>query len=174
MTAMTNKTDWPDEIYRTLREWDVTQFAYVPDAGHKVLINLSLKDPHVHSVPLTTEEEGVAMLVGAHLGWARGVVLMQSSGVGNCVNMFSYVKNGQYPMLILVSMRGEFGERNPWQYAAGQAVQPIFETCGLICLKIEKPEEVAETMQAACAMVFKAGKAVAVILSQRLIGAKMM
>ena len=86
---MTKKADWPDEIYRILREWDVTQFSYVPDAGHKVLISHSLKDPNVHSVPLTTEEEGVAMLVGAHLGWARGVVLMQSSGVGNCVNMFS-------------------------------------------------------------------------------------
>ena len=171
---MTNKTDWPDEIYRILREWNVTQFSYVPDAGHKVLIDRSLKDPNVHSVPLTTEEEGVAMLVGAHLGWARGVVLMQSSGVGNCVNMFSYAKNGHYPMLILVSMRGEFGERNPWQYAAGQAVQPIFETCGFICLKIEKPEDVASTIQAACAMVYVAGQAVAVILSQRLIGAKMM
>jgi sulfopyruvate decarboxylase TPP-binding subunit len=171
---MTNKTDWPDEIYRILREWDVTQFSYVPDAGHKALINHSLKDPNVHSVPLTTEEEGVAMLVGAHLGRARGVVLMQSSGVGNCVNMFSYVKNGQYPMLTLVSMRGEFGERNPCQYAMGQAVQPIFETCGFICLKIEKPEEVAPTMQAACAMVYVGGQAVAVILSQRLIGAKMM
>ncbi len=77
-------------------------------------------------------------------------------------------------MLILVSMRGEFGERNPWQYAAGQAVQPIFETCGFICLKIEKSEDVAPTIQAASAMVYVGGQAVAVILSQRLIGAKMM
>ena len=98
---------------------------------------------------------------------------MQSTGVGNCVNMFSYVKNGQYPMLILVSMRGEFGERNPWQYVMGQAVQPILETCGFICMKIEKPEDVVETIQAACAMVYVAGRAVAVLLSQRLIGAKM-
>ena len=83
---------WPDEIYRILRDWDVTQFSYVPDAGHAVLINRSLEDPEVHSVALTTEEEGVAMLAGAHLGGARGVALMQSSGVGNCVNMFSFVK----------------------------------------------------------------------------------
>ncbi len=81
---------WPDEIYRILRDWDVTQFSYVPDAGHAVLINRSLEDPEVHSVALTTEEEGVAMLAGAHLGGARGVVLMQSSGVGNRVNMFSF------------------------------------------------------------------------------------
>ena len=62
---MGDEPKWPEEIYRVLREWDVTQFSYVPDAGHKVLINRSLEDPDVHSVPLTTEEEGVAMLAGS-------------------------------------------------------------------------------------------------------------
>ncbi len=110
---MADQPIWTDDIYRILREWEVTQFSYVPDAGHSVLINRSLEDPEVHSVPLTTEEEGVAMLAGAHLGGARGVVMMQSSGLGNCVNMFSLVKNGQFPMLLLLSMRGDFGEGNP-------------------------------------------------------------
>ena len=120
---MADQSKWGKEIYRILRKWDVNQFSYVPDAGHKVMINLSLEDPDVHSVPLTTEEEGVAMLVGAHLGGARSVVLMQSSGVGNCVNMFSFVRNGQFPMLILVSMRGDFGESSAWQIPMGQLSQ---------------------------------------------------
>ena len=169
---MADTSMWPDEIYRILRDWDITQFSYVPDAGHTVLINRSLEDPEVHSVGLTTEEEGVAMLAGAHLGGARGVVLMQSSGVGNCINMFSLVKNGQFPMLILVSMRGDFGEGNPWQMPMGQAIQPILEACGFICMRVEQPAEVASALQAACTMVYQAGQAVAVLLSQRLIGAK--
>jgi sulfopyruvate decarboxylase alpha subunit len=163
---------WTDDMYRILRQWDVTQFSYVPDAGHAVIINRSLEDPEVHSVPLTTEEEGVAMLVGAHLGGARGVVMVQSSGVGNCVNMFSLVQNGQFPMLILVSMRGDFGEGNPWQIPMGQATQPILETCGFICMRAERPEEVAPILQAACTMVYQAGQAVAVLLTQRWSGAK--
>ena len=169
---MTDQSRWGQEIYRILRRWEVTQFSYVPDAGHKVVINCSLEDPAVHSVPLTTEEEGVAMLAGAHLGGARGVVLMQSSGVGNCVNMFSFVRNGQFPMLILVSIRGEFGENNPWQVPMGQAAQPILETCGFICLRIERPQDLTPTIEAACALVFKSGQAVAVLLSQRFIGVK--
>ena len=169
---MVDTSMWPDEIYRILRDWDVTQFSYVPDAGHTVLINRSLEDPEVHSVALTSEEEGVAMLAGAHLGGARGVVLMQSSGVGNCVNMFSFVQNGQFPMLILVSMRGDFGEGNPWQMPMGQATQPILEACGFICMRVEQPAEVASALQAACTMVYQAGQAVAVLLTQRLIGAK--
>lgn len=169
---MADASMWQDEIYRILRAWNVTQFSYVPDAGHAMLINRSLEDPEVHSVALTTEEEGIAMLAGAHLGDARGVAMMQSSGIGNCVNMFSFVKNGQFPMLVLVSMRGDFGEGNPWQIPMGQAVPAILETCGFICMRVEHPEEVASTLQAACTMVYQAGQAVAVLLSQRLIGAK--
>ncbi len=169
---MADEPKWAQDIYRILREWDVTQFSYVPDAGHKVVINRSLEDPQVHSVPLTTEEEGVVLIAGAHLGGARGVVMMQSSGVGNCGNMFSFVKSGQFPMLILVSMRGEFGEYNHWQMPMGQATEPMLELCGFRCLRVERPEEVAPTLQAACTMVYKAGQAVAILLTQRLKGAK--
>src|SRR5690606_29561535 len=108
--AVKGDPTWPDELYELLRQQGVTQFAYVPDAGHRVLIDRSLADPDVHSVALTTEEEGVGLLAGAHLGGARGVLLMQSSGAGNCINFLSLVKGGNFPLLMLLSMRGEFGE----------------------------------------------------------------
>jgi sulfopyruvate decarboxylase TPP-binding subunit len=123
-------------------------------------------------VVLTSEEEGVAMLAGADLGGARGVLLMQSSGTGNCVNMLSLFKGGRFPFLTLVSMRGDFGEGNPWQFPMGQAVQPVLEAMGVICLRIEQPEEVVPTVGAALTMVFQSGQAVAVLLTQKLLGAK--
>ena len=163
---------WPQEIYRILREFEVTQLAYVPDAGHKTLIDLSLADPAVHSIALTTEEEGVGLLAGAHLGGARGVLLMQSSGVGNCINFLSLVRGGQFPLLMLVSMRGDFGEGNPWQVPMGRAVEPVLDAMGVICLRADDPREAAATVRAAATMVFQSGQAVAVLLTQRLIGAK--
>lgn len=165
-------TDWQEDLYRVLKEFDVSQVSYVPDAGHRVLIDKSLADPEMHSVPLTTEEEGIAMLAGAHLGGARGVAAMQSSGIGNCVNMFSLVKNGLFPMLVLVSMRGDFGEGNPWQMPMGQAVEPVMEAMGFVTVRIDRPEDVEGAMRAACTMVFKSGQAVGVLLTQKLIGAK--
>ncbi len=165
-------TDWQEDLYRVLKEFDVSQVSYVPDAGHRVLIDKSLADPEMHSVPLTTEEEGIAMLAGAHLGGARGVAAMQSSGIGNCVNMFSLVKNGLFPMLVLVSMRGDFGEGNPWQMPMGQAVEPVMEAMGFVTLRIDRPEDVEGAMRAACTMVFRSGQAVGVLLTQKLIGAK--
>jgi sulfopyruvate decarboxylase alpha subunit len=164
--------EWPDGLYDLLRQHDVTQFAYVPDAGHKTLIDRSLVDPQVHSIALTTEEEGVAMLAGTDLGGGRGVNLMQSSGAGNCVNILSMTKGGRFPFLTLISMRGEFGEGNPWQMPMGQAVRPVLEAMGVVCLEVETPEEVLPTTEAALNMTFKSGNAVAVLLTQKLIGAK--
>src|SRR5918911_2330499 len=167
-----NDPAWAHDLYDLLRRHGVTQFAYVPDAGHRILIDRSLADPSVHSVALTTEEEGVALLAGADLGGARGVLLMQSSGTGNCINMLSLIKGGHFPFLTLVSMRGDFGEGNPWQYPMGQAVEPVLRAMGVICLRVERPEEVVPTVSAALTMVFQGGNAVAVLLTQKLLGAK--
>jgi sulfopyruvate decarboxylase alpha subunit len=164
--------DWPNALYDLLRTRDITQFAYVPDAGHRVLIDRSLADPDAHSIPLTTEEEGVALLAGADLGGGRGVLLMQSSGVGNCINLLSLINGCRFPFLTLVSMRGEFGEGNPWQYAMGQAVEPVLKAMGVVVLHCTEPSDVVPVVTNALTMVFQAGQAVAVLLSQRLIGAK--
>jgi len=172
MSEISAVTRWQDELYDLLRRNNVTQFAYVPDAGHRILIDRSLADPAVHSVALTTEEEGVALLAGTNLGGAKGVLLMQSSGAGNCVNMLSLIKGGHFPFLTLVSMRGDFGEGNPWQYPMGQAVEPVLGAMGVICLRAEAPDEVIPTVSAALTMVFQGGNAVAVLLTQKLVGAK--
>jgi sulfopyruvate decarboxylase alpha subunit len=172
MSADETPPAWQDQLYDLLRQNDVTQFAYVPDAGHRVLIDRSLADPGAKSVALTTEEEGVALCAGADLAGARAVLCMQSSGVGNCINFLSLVKGGRFPILMLVSMRGDFGEGNPWQFPMGQATQPVLEAMGVICLRVERPEEVGPTLEAALTMVFKSGHAVAVLLTQKLIGAK--
>jgi sulfopyruvate decarboxylase alpha subunit len=163
---------WQDALYDLLRRNGITQFAYVPDAGHRVLIDRSLADPGAQAVALTTEEEGVALLAGADLGGARGVLLMQSSGVGNCINMLSLVKGGRFPFLLLVSMRGDFGEGNPWQFPMGQAVEPVLAAMGVASLRVDRPEDVVPTVSAALTMVFQSGQAVAVLLTQKLIGAK--
>ncbi len=170
--AKSDALRWQDQVYDLLRRNNVTQFAYVPDAGHKILIDRSLADPAVHSVALTTEEEGVALLAGADLGGARGVLLMQSSGVGNCINMLSLTSGGRFPFLALISMRGDFGEGNPWQYPMGKATQPVLEAMDVTCLRSESPDDVVATVQAALTMVFQANRAVAVLLTQKLLGAK--
>jgi sulfopyruvate decarboxylase alpha subunit len=163
---------WPDPIHRALGELGVRQVAYVPDAGHARLIELCRSDPEMRAVPLTTEEEGVALAAGAWLGGQRAVLLMQSSGVGNCVNMLALNQVGRFPLLALVTMRGEWGEQNPWQLAMGQSAADVLKTAGVIVQRLDAPESAGDTVHAAGAMAFEGQVAVAVLIGQRLIGAK--
>src|ERR1700704_577992 len=140
---MTNDA-WPDAVYDLLRANRVTQFCYVPDAGHKVLIERSLADPDVHSIPLTTEEEGVALVAGAWLGGQRAVLLMQSSGVGNCINMLSLIQECRIPLLTVVTMRGDWGEVNPWQVAMGQGTSAALKNAGVIVETVNDSASVAD------------------------------
>ncbi len=165
-------TGWQHQLYDALKRHGVTQFSYVPDAGHRICIDRSLADKDVRSVALTTEEEGVALACGAHLGGARSVLMMQSSGLGNCINFFSMVKGGRFPFLTILSMRGDFGEGNPWQMSMGQATKPILKAMDFVVCEITSPEAVVPTIDAAATMAFKSGQAVAVLLGQKLIGAK--
>jgi sulfopyruvate decarboxylase TPP-binding subunit len=123
-------------------------------------------------VSLTTEEEGVAMLAGAWLGGDRGVLLLQSSGVGNCINMLALNQECRIPLLALVTMRGEWGEFNPWQAPMGQATEPSLTAMGVRVYRAETPEAIAETVRAAAMFAFNSYRAVAVLIAQRVIGAK--
>jgi sulfopyruvate decarboxylase alpha subunit len=163
---------WPDEIFDTLRRFGVRQVPYVPDAGHARLIERVHAEPSMTPVVLTTEEEGVALCAGAWLGGERSALLMQSSGVGNCVNMLSLVRLGRFPFLTLVTMRGEWGEFNPWQVPMGTATPEALRLCGLHVMRADTPAEVADVVGAAAVMAYEAETATAVLLSQRLVGAK--
>ena len=164
--------DWPFDIYRTLKTSGVSQICYVPDAGHSRLIQLAHGDRNIKTTVLTTEEEGVALSAGAWLGGNRAVLLMQSSGVGNCINMLSLLASCRLPLLTFVTMRGEWAEFNPWQVAMGKQTQAALELMDVLVYRVEEAREAGETVAAALDIAFNGGPAAAVLLSQRLIGAK--
>ncbi len=165
-------TVWPDQIFQVFRENDIRQVAYVPDAGHGKLIKLCHADKHIRAVSLTTEEEGVALLAGAWLGGDKGVLLMQSSGVGNCINMLTLPIACQFPLLMLVTMRGDHGEFNPAQIPMGEATQAVLEAMGVIVKRADMPEDVAEMASGALRLAFNTYRPVALLIGQRVSGAK--
>ena len=164
--------EWVSDIFQTLKSLNVTQVAYVPDAGHSELIKMCEADPGFHSVSLTTEEEGVAMLGGAWLGGSKGLMLIQSSGVGNCINMLALIQECRMPFLALVTMRGEWGEFNPWQCPMGQSTQSSLENAGVFVLRADKAEDIPETVRAATLLAFNSNRSVAVLISQKILGIK--
>jgi sulfopyruvate decarboxylase alpha subunit len=163
---------WPHAIYEVFKQAGIEQVAYVPDAGHTQLIKECEADNAIALVSLTSEEEGVAMLAGGWLGGKRGALLMQSSGVGNCINLLSVIQECRFPLLMLVTMRGEWGEFNPWQLPMGQATQRVLEDVGVVVQRVDHAEDVRDVIFAAAQMTFSTSRPIAVLLGQRLIGFK--
>ena len=172
MTEPMSSADWRDDIFAALKAADIRQVGYVPDAGHSRLIERVHADPQIRAVSLTTEEEGIALAAGAWLGGQRAALLMQSSGVGNCINMLSLAKSCRFPLTMLVTMRGEWAEFNPWQVPMGLATEPALKAIGLRVLRAETPEELVDMVGSGAALAYEADQQVAILISQRMLAKK--
>ncbi len=167
------RVDWPAQVFEVLRSTGIRQVVYVPDAGHTRLIELCHAARDMHATVLTTEEEGIGVLAGAWLGGQRGVLLMQSSGVGNCINMLSLARICAFPLLTIVTMRGEWGEANPWQVPMGQMTPQVLRLAGSIVYAVNDKADAAPAVEAAARTAFSGGFVASVLLSQRMLGAKL-
>jgi sulfopyruvate decarboxylase alpha subunit len=164
--------DWPELLFKTLKAAGVRQVGYVPDAGHKRLIELCLADKDMRAVVLSTEAEGMGLAAGAWLGGERAALLMQSSGVGNCINQLGTVRECRFPLLMLVTMRGQKGEFNPWQVPMGQATPAVLEAMNVVVEEANTADEIVPAVDAAARLAFGSYQAVAVLISQAVIGIK--
>ena len=163
---------WPERTYEVLKSAGISQVGYVPDAGHARMIELFSEDADVIANVLTTEEEGIAVAAGAWLGGSKSCLLMQSSGVGNCINMLSLSNIGRFPLLMLVTMRGEWHEFNPWQMAMSRASEPSLNAIGVETIRVDEGDDLPDVVASAADLAFRSDQQIAILMSQRLLGSK--
>ena len=164
--------DWSADVLEAMKAREIATVATIPDGGLTRLLLLCREAREMRVVTLTTEEEGVGIVTGLWLGGKRGMIAMQSSGVGNCINVLGLPAIMRAPCLMLVTMRGQWGEFNPWQVQMGQGTRPVLEAVGAKCFPVDRAEEVGETFSAAADLAFNGGFSCAVLVGQRIIGAK--
>ncbi len=164
--------DWPADAVATLRALDIEQVAYVPDAGLTRFLTLTEAEDGIAMISVVTEEDAVALTSGAWLGGQRALAAMQSSGVGNIVNMLTLPRVCGMPLLMLVTMRGEPGEANPWQEAMGQAVPALLDAAGVEVRRVESAAEIGPALARAGADAFGANRRICVQIAQSVIGFK--
>lgn len=164
--------DWSTDVLAAMRAREIATVATIPDGGLTRLLLLCRDEPGMHVVTLTTEEEGIGVATGLWLGGRRGMIAMQSSGVGNCINALGFPAIMRAPCPMIVTMRGQWGEFNPWQVQMGRSCEAVLEAIGVKCFPVDKAEEVGETFAGAAALAFNGGFSAAVLISQRVIGAK--
>lgn len=169
---MAEKQDWPERVHRVFGEARISRISYVPDVGLTRLLKLCHADKNMRTVVLTTEEEGVAMAAGAWLAGERAALLMQSSGVGNCINMLAFAQNYRFPLLMLVMMRGQWGEINPGQVPMGQGTAAALQSVGVVVQTVDDAHAVEENVAKGAEFAFNTNTATALLITQRVVGAK--
>ena len=169
---MTAPRSWSDDVFAAIKARDIKTVCTIPDGGLTKLLQMCEADAGMRVVTLSTEEEGIGVVTGLHLGGERAMIAMQSSGVGNCINAVGLPVTLRTPCLMLVTMRGQWGEFNPWQIPMGHGAKGALELMGVKCFPVDKADEVGETFAAAADFCFNGRQPVAVLISQRIIGAK--
>lgn len=164
--------DWSKQIFDAFKAFDVRQVSLVPDAGHATLIQACIDDEDIRAITLTTEEEGIAVAAGAWLGGERSALLMQSSGVGNCVNMLSLASTCRFPLALFVTMRGQWHEFNPWQCSMGQTCERHLNLAGVQTLTASDAGDVGAMASATLDQAYNTGGMAALLLHQRLMPVK--
>lgn len=163
---------WSQDVAKLLKVHRISTVATVPDGGLIELLRLCEDDAEIRVVTLGSEEEGVGLMFGLWLGGGRGALFMQSSGTGNCINALSLAAVTGAPCLMLVTMRGEAGEQNPWQVPMGQGALAALEAMGACCFPAETAAEVGPRFAQAAEHTFAGGGAAAVLVRQKVIGTK--
>jgi sulfopyruvate decarboxylase alpha subunit len=164
---------WFDVVHERLRAHEVRLIAHVPDQVLAPLVRTLEADPYFVVVPLTREEEGVGILTGGWLGGLRGALLLQSSGLGNCLNALGGLPLAyRIPMLLIVSPRGRLAEFNPSQVPMGRATPKLLDALGVEAVELAREEEVGALVDQAARSCFSSGQVIALVVSTLLSGGK--
>ena len=165
--------EWPRKIVSLLKSNDICSISFVPDSVIGQILKEAEKDPFFQFTTLAREEEGIGIVTGEYLGGRYGVLMMQSAGLGNCVNaLASLAIPYQIPFLMLISQRGELGEFNACHVVLGKALRRILEALGIQNYTVDREDELETTVDGAIKTAYTSEQPVAVILSTALVGWK--
>jgi sulfopyruvate decarboxylase subunit alpha len=156
-------------IYAALKECGISILSALPETWLVHLIRMAEEDPAMTLVRLAKEEEGVGISAGAHLAGAASAMLMQNHGFLQSVNgIVSLARLYRIPLLMLISYRGEFGERDPWQTEGGSVTEAVLQALDIPFARLEAPDHVAARIRKAQTLATSSLKPVALLLCRDL------
>src|SRR5206468_12271132 len=131
-------------INDTLKACGIRLVSALPETWLVHLIRMAEEDPDMILVRLAKEEEGVGVSAGAHLAGLQSAMLMQNHGFLASINgIVSCAQLYRIPLLMLISYRGEFGERDPWQTEGGGVTEDLLRALRIPFSYLDNPDHVA-------------------------------
>ena len=156
-------------IYDSLKACDVRVISALPETWLVHLIRMADDDPEVTLVRLAKEEEGVGISAGAHLAGVKSALLMQNHGFLQSVNgIVGVARLYRIPLLMLISYRGEFGERDPWQTEGGGVTEAVLGALNIPHTRLDDPSHVTQRIRKAQTLAEASLKPAALLLCRDL------
>jgi sulfopyruvate decarboxylase subunit alpha len=156
-------------IYDALRECDIRLLSALPETWLVHLIRMADDDPEMILVRLAKEEEGVGVSAGAHFAGIKSAMLMQNHGFLASINgIVSFAHLYKIPLLMLISYRGSFGERDPWQTQGGNATEPVLRALGIPYSFLDSADAVKKRIPQAQTLAESSLQPVALLLTRDL------
>ena len=156
-------------VYDALKKCGVRLISALPETWLVHLIRLADEDPDVTLVRLAKEEEGVGISMGAHLAGVKSAMLMQNHGFLAAINgIVSGAQLYRIPLVMLISDRGTFGERDPWQTEGGAVTESVLNALRIPVMRLDHPSTVARRIQQAQTLASSSNKPVALLLTRDL------
>jgi sulfopyruvate decarboxylase subunit alpha len=156
-------------IFDALKANGVRVMSALPETWLVHLIRLADDDPEVTLVRLAKEEEGVGISMGAHLAGVKSAMLMQNHGFLASINgIVSGAQLYRVPLVMLISDRGSFGERDPWQTEGGAVTESVLSALRIPMMRLENPARVAYQIRQAQTLAYSSNRPVALLLTRDL------
>jgi sulfopyruvate decarboxylase subunit alpha len=156
-------------IYEALKACDVRIMSALPETWLVHVIRMADEDPEVTLVRVAKEEEAIGISAGAHLAGVNSALLMQNHGFLAAINpIVSLAQLYKIPLLMLISYRGHFGEKDPWQTQGGMVTEPLLRALSIPILHLNKADEVARRIREAQTLANASLHPVALLLSRDL------
>ncbi len=156
-------------VYDALKACGIRLVSALPETWLVHLIRMAEEDPDMTLVRLAKEEEGVGISAGAHLAGVKSAMLMQNHGFLASINgIVSGAQLYRIPLLMLISHRGEMGERDPWQTEGGAVTEPLLRALRIPYARLDSPEHVATRIAQAHTLAYSSNKPAALLLCREL------
>ena len=156
-------------VYEALKECDIRLVSALPETWLVHLIRMAEEDPQMTLVRLAKEEEAVGISAGAHFAGVRSALLMQNHGFFAAVNgIVSFAHLYKIPLLMLISYRGSFGEKDPWQTQGGNVTEPLLRALRIPYIFLDTVDTVTKRIRQAQTLAESSLQPVAILLMRDL------
>lgn len=156
-------------VYTALKSCGIRLLSALPETWLVHLIQIAEHDPEMTLVHLAKEEEGVGLSAGAHFAGVKSAMLMQNHGFLAAINgIVSFAHLYKIPLLMLISYRGTFGERDPWQTQGGNATEPLLRAMNIPYSFLDASDSAAKRIREAHTLAESSLQPVALLLTRDL------